>query len=156
MPIGALPADTPADVAAYFDALPEERQAVVLPVFETVAAAMPAGYRLGMQWRMPGWTVPLSTLPDTYNTQPLGYVSLAAQKNYNSLYLMALYSDSEKEREFCAAWTRDGRRLDMGKSCLRFRRLEDVDLPLIAEAVAAFPLERFVDLYERLRRPGLS
>ena len=141
----------PDDVAAYFDALPEERRATTLPVFDTVAEAMPPGYSLGVHWRMPGWVVPLETFPDTYNKHPLAYVSFAAQKNYNSLYLMALSSDSDEERRFREAWVRGGRRLDMGKSCLRFRKLEDVDLPLIAQTVAAFPVERFVEIYKRVR-----
>lgn len=141
----------PAEVAEYFDGLDAAKRDVLEPVFEMVAAAMPHGYRLGMQWGMPGWVVPLETLPATYNKQPLAYVSLAAQKNYNSLYLMALSSDSDDDREFREAWAAGGRRLDMGKSCLRFRTVDDLDLPLIARTVAAFPVERFVAVYERLR-----
>lgn len=150
-PSGAAGRSIPADVDAYFSALPEERRARILPVFDTVAAAMPPGYSLGMHWRMPSWVVPLETFPDTYNKQPLAYVSIAAQKNYDSLYLMALYSDSAEEHAFREAWTQDGRRLDMGKSCLRFRSLSDVDLSLIAETVAAFPVERYLAVYTRLR-----
>ena len=141
----------PQDVEAYFDALDNDRRAVVLPVFETVRAAMPEGYRLGMQWRMPGWVVPLERFPDTYNKQPLAYVGLAAQKNYNSLYLMAIYSDTDEDRRFRAAWADGGRKLDMGKSCLRFRTLSDVDLDVVAQTVAAFPVERFLAIYERIR-----
>ncbi len=141
----------PQEVEAYFDALDSDRRAVVLPVFETVRAAMPEGYRLGMQWRMPGWVVPLERFPDTYNKQPLAYVSLAAQKNYNSLYLMAIYSDTDEDRRFRAAWADGGRKLDMGKSCLRFRTLSDVDLDVVAQTVAAFPVERFLAIYERIR-----
>ncbi|NEN06885.1 DUF1801 domain-containing protein [Diaminobutyricibacter tongyongensis] len=144
-------AAVPQEVEAYFDALDSDRRAVVLPVFETVRAAMPDGYRLGMQWRMPGWVVPLERFPDTYNKQPLAYVSLAAQKNYNSLYLMAIYSDTEEDRRFRAAWADGGRKLDMGKSCLRFRTLSDVDLDVVAQTVAAFPVERFLAIYERIR-----
>ncbi|GAB3584754.1 DUF1801 domain-containing protein [Leifsonia lichenia] len=144
-------ASIPAEVAAYFDGLDAAKRAVVEPVFETVAAAMPDGYSLGMHWRMPGWVVPLETFPVTYNKQPLAYVSIAAQKNYNSLYLMALYSESDEDAAFRTAWEASGRTLNMGKSCLRFRTLDDVDLPLIAETVAAFPVERFIDLYQRVR-----
>ncbi|WP_345763712.1 DUF1801 domain-containing protein [Diaminobutyricibacter sp. McL0608] len=144
-------AAVPPEVEAYFGALDERRRAVVLPVFETVRAAMPEGYQLGVQWRMPGWVVPLERFPDTYNKQPLAYVSVAAQKTYNSLYLMAIYSDSEEDRRFRQAWARGGRTLDMGKSCLRFRALADVDLDLVAETVAAFPVERFLETYQRIR-----
>jgi hypothetical protein len=100
---------------------------------------------------MPGWVIPLDTYPNTYNKQPLAYVSLAANKNYNSLYLMALYSDSADNKEFRESWARGGRRLDMGKSCLRFKTLDDVDLPLIASTVAAFPVARYLAIYERIR-----
>jgi Domain of unknown function (DU1801) len=144
-------ASTPPEVQDYFDALDAGKRAVVLPVFETIRDAMPAGYRLGMQWRMPGWVVPLDRFPDTYNKLPLAYVSLAAQKSYNSLYLMAVYSDPEEDRRFRDAWAHGGRKLDMGKSCLRFRRLADVDLELVAETVAAFPVERFLAVYDRIR-----
>jgi hypothetical protein len=141
----------PPEVEGYFDALDGEKRDVVLPVFETVRDAMPEGYRLGVQWRMPGWVVPLERFPDTYNKQPLAYVSLGAQKNYNSLYLMAIYSDTDEDRRFREAWARGGRALHMGKSCLRFRTLDDVDLDLIAETVAAFPVERFLATYQRIR-----
>lgn len=143
--------DVPAEVDAYFAGLEAAKRAVVEPVFETVASAMPDGYRLGMHWRMPCWVVPLETFPVTYNKQPLAYVSIAAQKNYNSLYLMALYSESDEDSAFRTAWASGGRTLDMGKSCLRFTTLDDVDLPLIAETVASFPVERFIELYQRVR-----
>ncbi len=141
----------PEDVRAYLDALPEERRAVIGTVFDTVRAAMPDGYELAMAWGMPTWSVPLATFPRTYNGKPLAYVSLAAQKNYNSLYLMALYSDSTEEADFAERWRESGRTLDMGKSCLRFRRLEDVDLGIVADTVAAMPVERFLETYERIR-----
>ena len=144
-------APVPPEVEAYFAALDDEKRAVVLPVFETVRAAMPEGYRLGVQWRMPGWVVPLERFAESYNKRPLAYVSLAAQKNYNSLYLMAIYSDTDEDRRLRQAWARGGRTLDMGKSCLRFRTLADVDLDLVAETVAAFPVERFLAMYKRIR-----
>jgi hypothetical protein len=141
----------PDDVRAYLDGLPAERRAVIDPVFETVHAAMPDGYQLGMGWGMPGWVVPLATFPSTYNGHPLAYASIAAQKNYNSLYLMGLYSDSAEEAEFARRWRESGRTLDMGKSCLRFRRLEDVDLGILADTIASTPVERFLETYERIR-----
>jgi hypothetical protein len=141
----------PDEVRAYLDELPAERRAVIGPVFETVHTAMPDGYQLCMAWGMPGWVVPIPTFPHTYNGRPLAYASLAAQKNYNSLYLMALHSDSAEEAEFARRWRESGRRLEMGKSCLRFRRLEDVDLGILADTIAATPAERFLATYERIR-----
>ncbi|WP_100345725.1 DUF1801 domain-containing protein [Compostimonas suwonensis] len=148
---GRAETGVPAEVAAYLDGLPEGRRSVIRPVFETVREAMPEGYELVLAWGMPGWVVPLTTFPRTYNGQPLAYVSLADQKNYNSLYLMGLYSDGPEDRAFREAWEATGLALDMGKSCLRFRALGDVDLPLIARTVASMPVPRFLEVYERAR-----
>jgi hypothetical protein len=95
--------------------------------------------------------VPLERYPDTYNGQPLGYVALAAQKRHYALYLMGLYSDTEQDRDFRARWQATGRSLDMGKSCLRFKRLDDLDLDLVAEVVASMPVDEFLATYERVR-----
>ena len=142
----------PDDVTDWFDALAVDARAVVRPVFDRVASAMPAGYSLGMHFGMPGWVVPLSRFPDTYNGKPLSYVSLTAGARYHSLYLMGLYSDPDADSAFRAAWRAGGRRLDMGKSCLRFRRLDDVDLDLVHGAVASMPVDRFIEVYERVKR----
>jgi hypothetical protein len=100
------------------------------------------------------WSVPLETFPETYNGQPLCYVSLAAQKRHNALYLMGLYSDSDEAREFRDRWTAGGRKLDMGKSCLRYRKAEDLEMDLIKETVAATPPEKLIALHERARAGG--
>lgn len=144
----------PAAVAEYFDALDEKRRAVVYPVFETVHQAMPEGYELVMEWGMPGWVIPLTTYPKTYNKKPLAYAGLAAQKQYNSLYLTGLYSNPDREAAFRAEWEATGRTLNMGKSCLRFKRLDDVDLDIIARTIAAISVDRFLATYERIK-PGV-
>ena len=138
-------------VEDYISSLEPERRAVVEEVHDVVSAAMPSGYAEAVAWGMITWSVPLERYPETYNGQPLGYVALAAQKRHFSLYLMGLYSDSDQDRDFRARWTATGRKLDMGKSCLRFRRLEDLDLDLVAEVVAAMPVETFLATYERVR-----
>jgi hypothetical protein len=79
----------------------------------------------------------------------LCYVSLAAQKRHNALYLMGLYSDSREAKEFRDRWTEDGRKLDMGKSCLRFKSPDDLRFDLIAETVAATPPDAMIALHER-------
>lgn len=146
----------PPEVEDYFADLETNQRTVLYPVIDTVRDAMPAGYRLGMYGGMPGWAVPLETLPNTYNGQPLLYLSLAARKNYNSLYLMGLYGDPEAAAAFRSAWAATGRTLNMGKSCLRFRTLDDVDLELIAQTVASVPVDRFIAAYARTREPGYS
>ncbi len=140
----------PSVVEEYLAALEGERGEATRSVFETVRAAMPDGYELGDFRGAPHWFVPFSRVPVTYNGQPLAYTTLIAQKNYSSLYL-SLYAMPERYEEFQREWAARGLKLDMGKSCLRFRRLADVDLALIAQAVAV-PVEDFVATSERSRR----
>ena len=144
----------PDDVAEYLAALEGERGDAVRTVFETVHAAMPEGYELGSFRGSPLWTIPLATQPDTYNGEPLSYVALMGQKNYNSLYLMWLYSDPVEHAQFVEDWAASGLKLNMGKSCLRFKTLKDVDLDIIAKTVAKTSVEHFVDNYERLHNRG--
>ena len=111
-----------ATAAQYLDALPEDRRPDVEAVLDVVRGAVRPGFEETMAFGMIGWVVPLSTYPDTYNGSPLSYVGLAAQKRHDALYLMGLYADPEAEQDFRARWTAGGRRLDMGRSCLRYRR----------------------------------
>ncbi len=138
-------------VEGYLSGLEPERREVVQAVHDVVSAAIPAGYHEAVAWGMITWWVPLERYPDTYNGQPLGYVALAAQKRHYALYLMGLYSDTEQDRDFRARWQATGRSLDMGKSCLRFKRLDDLDLDLVAEVVASMPVDEFLATYERVR-----
>jgi hypothetical protein len=138
-------------VAEYLEAVDPERRPTVETVHDVVADAMPPGYHEGIAWGMITWSVPLERFPDTYNGQPLGYVALAAQKRHLSLYLMGLYSDPDRERDFRERWTAGGRRLDMGKSCLLFKRVEDLDLDLLRETVAGMPVEEFLAVYKRVK-----
>ena len=143
--------DVPQDVEHYLAGIPGERGDALRAVFDATSAAMPDGYELGIHWKMPTWVVPLSLYPDTYNKQPLAFAAIAAQKNYNSLYLMGLYSDSVEDAEFRREWAETGLKLDMGKSCLRFRTVADVDLGIISRTIASTPVDRFVAIYERSR-----
>lgn len=138
-------------VQEYLDNLEPDRREVVSAVREVINDAMPDGYEEGIAYGMIGWSIPLERYPDTYNGQPLGYVALAAQKRYYSLYLNAVYAGSVDEAEFRRRWEASGRKLDMGKSCLRFRKLEDLDLDLIAETVAGTPLDAYIARYEQAR-----
>ncbi len=138
-------------MAAYLDDLEPERRAVVDQVRALVDAAVPAGYEQAVDFGMITWVVPLERFPDTYNGHPLGYVSLASQKRHLSLYLMGLYSSTEAELDFRARWTAGGRRLDMGKACLRFRSVADLDVPLLQEAIASTPVGDYLALYAAAR-----
>lgn len=138
-------------VADYIDDLPPERREVIARVRETVLANLPPGYEEGMNWGMISYEIPLSRYPDTYNKQPLGYVGLAAQKNNYALYLMGVYADGEQVRKLKAAYDAIGRKPDMGKSCVRFKKLEHLPLETIGELIASMPVEAYIARYEASR-----
>ncbi len=144
-------APPPAAVSEYLASIEGERGTALRVVFDVVHGAMPEGFRLGMAWGMIAWEVPLEVFPDTYNKKPLAFAALAAQKNYNALYLNCLYSDSAEDTAFRSAWAKTGKKLDMGKSCLRFKNVADVELDLIASTIAGTPLPRFLDSYRASR-----
>ena len=143
-----------ASVAQYLAELPAERRAEIEKVRDLVNGVLPAGYREGMGWGMIGWVVPLEAYPDTYNKQPLSYAGLAAQKNYNSLYLNCVYASKERTECFKAAAAAAGKKLDMGKSCIRFKRAEDLPLDVIREEIASTSPDEFIRIYEEARVSG--
>lgn len=138
-------------VEEYLEELPEERRAVVSAVRDVVLEHLPEGYRESMSWGMISYEIPLERYPTTYNKQPLSYVALAAQKNHFALYLMSVYGDPEQEAGLRAAFERAGKKLDMGKSCVRFKKLDDLPLPAIGEVVAATAPEALIERYEASR-----
>ena len=138
-------------VAAYLEALPEPRRSDVRALRDTMADAMPDGYVEGIQYGMICYFVPHSRYPLGYHCdpkQPLPFASLAAQKNHIGLYLFCVYVDEAAKQAFADAWTRDGRKLDMGKGCVRVKRAADVPLDVLAATLAAFPVAAFLERYE--------
>jgi hypothetical protein len=135
----------------YIASLPEDRRDAVAAVREVVRRNLPAGFEEGMASGMIAWYVPLERFPDTYNGQPLGLAALASQKNYISLYLNSVYGNPEVESWFRGRFAETGKRLDMGKSCVRFRRLDEVPLDVIGEAIARVDLESFLAHYADAR-----
>ena len=138
-------------VAAYLRELPAGRRAVVSTVRDAIRLALPRGYQEAMNWGMIAWQVPLSRYPETYNGQPLLFAALAAQKNNYALYLMCLYRNKKRETALRAAYKRIGRKPDMGKSCIRFRKFEDLPLSAIRKIIASVPLKAFIANYEKAR-----
>ena len=104
-----------------------------------------------MQYGMIGYSVPLERYPDTYNGEPLGLAGLASQKRYIALYLMSVYGDAEQGSWFRSRWESTGKRLDMAKSCVRFRRLEGVPLEVVGAAIARMSVDELIARYERSR-----
>lgn len=138
-------------VDAYLAELPPERRTVVERVLEVVRANLPRGYDESMAWGMISWSIPLARYPDTYNKQPLSYLCLAAQKNHYALYLNCLYADADANAWFAEAFAASGKKLDMGKSCLRFRKLEDLPLDVVGQAIARTTPDEYIAMYERSR-----
>ena len=143
-----------ATVEQYLAELPPERRAVVARVRDALNAVMPAGYREGMGYGMMGWVVPLEDYPNTYNKQPLAYAGLAAQKNSYSLYLTCVYADPARAERLRAAAAAMGRKLDIGKSCIRFKRIEDLPLDAICDEIASITPDEFIRIYEESRASG--
>ena len=128
--------------AAYLASLPPERRRVIAAVRAVVKKRLPKGYVETMNWGMLSYEIPLSRYPDTYNKQPLMYMALAAQKNNYALYMTSVSGDKVLMDRLVAAYKAAGKKLDMGKGCLRFNKLEDLPLDVIGEIVAATSVER--------------
>ncbi len=147
-----MPKSPATTVQQYLDDLPDERRAVVATVRDMILRHLPVGYQETMRYGMMSYEIPLERYPTTYNGQPLGYIALAAQKHYYVLYLMGAYADADQEARVKAAFTTAGKKLDMGRSCLRFRRLDDVPWEAIGEVVASTPPEDYIARYEAARQ----
>jgi len=132
----------------YLAALPEDRRQAIEAVRDVILEHLPEGYVEQIQYGMLAYSVPLERYPDTYNGQPLSLAALANQKRYMSLYLMGV--DAERDAWFREHWAATGKKLDMGKSCVRFRRLEDVPLEVVGEAIARTPVDDLIAAHEQV------
>jgi uncharacterized protein YdhG (YjbR/CyaY superfamily) len=141
----------PASVDDYLASLPADRRAEIERVRQVVKQHLPAGYEEGFGFGMICYSVPLRAYSDTYNEQPLMYAALASQKNYLSLYLMPVYPDGGLEKKLRDAFAASGKRLDMGKSCIRFKRATDLPLDAIGDIVAAVPMDRWIEIARSVR-----
>ena len=140
-----------ATVGGYLESLPEDRRNAISEVREVILANLPEGYEEAMNWGMITYQVPIETYPDTYNKKPLMYAALASQKNHMAVYLTGVYSSDGDRTEFEEEYRATGKRLDMGKSCVRFRRLDDLPLDVVGRAIAAHDVDSFVELVETAR-----
>jgi uncharacterized protein YdhG (YjbR/CyaY superfamily) len=135
-------------VEAYLAELPDDRREAIAAVRAVVLENLPDGYVESMRWGMITYEVPLETYPDTYNKQPLMFAALASQKNHMGVYMMGIYISDDARDEFEKAYRSTGKRFDVGKSCVRFRKLEDLPLELIGETIASVPVDRFIGRVE--------
>ena len=132
--------------------LPADRRREIERVRDVVRENLPAGYVESASAGMICYSVPLSVYPDTYNKQALWYVALASQKNYLSLHLMPVYGSPPLEKRLRDAFAAAGKKLDMGKACIRFRRADDLALDAVGDIVASVPMERWIEIAKAVRR----
>lgn len=136
----------------YLAELPGDRHDAITQLRELILDRLPEGYEEAMNWGMITYQVPLGTYPDTYNGQPLMYAALASQKNHFAVYLSGIYQEDGKRDKFMEAYKATGKRLDVGQSCVRFRKLEDVPFEVIGDAIASIPVDEFVSVAKAVRR----
>jgi hypothetical protein len=134
-------------VAAYLAVLPPDRRAAIEAVRKVILKNLDPDFEEGMQYGMISYYVPHRIYAAGYHcdpSQPLPFACLASQKNYMSLHLMSIYGDSEQAKRFREDWAQTGKKLDMGKSCIRFKKLEDLPLDVIGKAVARVKAKNYI------------
>ena len=140
---------TPTD---YLASLPPDRREIISVVRDLILQYLPEGYQETVNWGMLSYEVPLKTYPDTYNKKPLNYIGLAAQKNYNSLYLMSVYQNPADYQELIKAFDGMGVKPNMGKSCIRFKKLDQIPLEIIARLIAKTSVQDFVETAKSIQK----
>ena len=138
-------------VAEYIGSLPSDQREVLAAVRTVILANLDPGFQEGMQYGMVGYAVPHSRYPAGYHCdpkQPLPFAALAAQKNYFALHLMGLYMNPAELAWFTKAWKASGKKLDMGKACVRFKKLDDVALDVVGQAFQRMSADGWIATYE--------
>jgi uncharacterized protein YdhG (YjbR/CyaY superfamily) len=143
-------------VDQYLADLPDDRREALQEVRKVILEHLPAGYEEVMNWGMITYQIPLETHPDTYNKKPLMYAALASQKNHMAVYLSGIYARQEAAATFEEQYRATGKRYDVGKSCVRFRTIDDLPLDLIGRTIAASPVDEFIAGYEEARASSRS
>ena len=138
-------------VTDYINILPDDRKYAITEVRDTILNNLPEGIQEIMNWGMITYQIPLELYPNTYNGQPLMFAALASQKNHMAVYLSGVYSDDKLREKFIAEYKATGKRLDIGKSCVRFRKIDDLPLELIGQAISAIDVKSFIKIYNSVR-----
>ncbi len=138
-------------VEQYLGELPDDRRDAIAEVRDTIVANLPDGVVETMNWGMIAYEIPLEVFPDTYNRKPLLYAALASQKNHMAVYLHSIYMDEDDAEWFKQQYLDTGKKLDMGKSCVRFKKIEQLPVELIGEAIAKVSVDQFLDYYRAVR-----
>ena len=144
-----IEANNPID---YISNLPEERQVAMSRLRQTILDNLPKGFEETMSYGMIGYVVPHSIYPDGYHCTPelpLPFMSIASQKNFVVLYHMGIYADKELYDWFVAEYPKHVKtKLDMGKSCIRFKKIETIPYDLIADLCTRMTVKQWIELYE--------
>lgn len=136
----------------YFEAIPEERREPMRKLRDVIIKNLPEGFSESMGYGMLGWGVPHSIYPAGYHCdpkQPLPFLGIASQKNFIALYHMGIYADKDLHDWFVAEYPKHVKtKLDMGKSCIRFKKPETIPFELIGELVSKMTVQQWIDRYE--------
>ncbi|MFI4881976.1 MAG: DUF1801 domain-containing protein, partial [Phycisphaerales bacterium JB064] len=146
-----------ATIEQYMAALPEDRRQAVDAIRAVINKNIDKAFEHGMQYGMPAWYVPHSIYPAGYHCdpkQPLPFASVASQKGHIGIYIFCIYQDEALRDWFIDAWKTSGKRLDMGKSCIRVKKLDDVPLDVLGKLFKKVKAKDFVAAYEQLRPGG--
>ena len=141
----------PTTVTQYLASLDPDRKKALQAIRKVVKANLDPKVKEGIQYGMIGYFIPHSVYPDGYHCspeQPLPFMSIASQKNHMAVYLFCIYGDEAEAARFEKQWAKSGKKLDMGKSCVRFKKIEDVCLTSIGAAVKRMTAARFIKHYE--------
>lgn len=140
-----------ASVSDYLASLPEDARTALSAVRKVILKNLPEGFEEAIQYGMLGYQIPLSRYPKTYNGQPLTLAGLASRKGHMTLHLMSIYGDSKLREWFESAYAATGKKLDLGKACIRFKSLDALPLDVVGEAIAKVSVDDFIAAYERSR-----
>jgi len=146
-------------VEEYLAGLPPDRRTAISAVRDVILANLPGGYEEVMQYGMIGYVVPHSIYPAGYHcdpSKPLSYAMLGSQKNHMAIYLCTVYGHKETESWFRKTYEATGKKLDMGKSCVRFKKIEQLPLEVIGQVIARTPVDKYIACIEQVLngRPG--
>lgn len=139
-------------VGEYLKQLPPDRRRALSAVRTVVLDNLPRGYEEMIAWGAITYAIPLDDYPNTYNGRPLCIAALSAGKHYCSLHLMAAYGDPATRKWLEDQFTQSGKKLDMGKACVRFKTPDDLPLDAIAKVIAKVPPDKYIKVYEQSRR----
>jgi len=136
----------------YIAELPQDRSEVLKKLRQTILENLPEGFEETMAYGMLGYVVPHSIYPNGYHCNPklpLGIINIASQKNFVALYHMAIYLDRELFNWFVESYPKHCKtKLDMGKSCIRFKKIDDIPYDLIAELIRKISVQQWITMYE--------